>query len=79
MLELKHDKEADAVYILLDDKPYSYGKKVDKSRRVDYAQDGTAIGVEFLYVSDGVDVSDLPVEERAIGRLLEEHNLKVFA
>lgn len=79
MIELKHDKEADAVYILLSKKPYSYGKKIDKRRRVDYAQDGTPIGVEFLYVSDGVDVSDLPIDERRIGRLLEEYNLKVFA
>ena len=30
------------------------------ARRVDYAEDGTPVGVELLYVSQGVDLSDLP-------------------
>ena len=78
MIRLTHDQEADAVYVYLSEKPYDHGKKIDKRRRIDYAQDGSVVGIEFLYVSDGVDVSDLP-QQRAVGRLLEEHNVKVFA
>ena len=40
--------------------------------------DGAPIGVELLCVSDGVNVDDLP-EQVTIGRLLEEHRIKVFA
>lgn len=78
MIRMKYDREADAVYVYLRDLPYASGKKLDGKRRIDYASDGTPIGVELLYVSDGVDVSDLP-DEASIGQLLEKHNLKVFA
>ena len=75
---LTHDQEADAIYITLRDLPYAYGEDIDHERRVDYAADGEPIGVELLCVSDGVNVDDLP-EPVTIGRLLEEHRIKVFA
>lgn len=59
-MELKHDKQADAIYIYLSDKPYSYGKDLDDERRVDYASDNTPIGVELLNVSKGVNLDGLP-------------------
>ncbi len=59
-LKLTHDPEADAVYVYLEDKPYARGVDLDDERRVDYAEDGTPIGVELTCVSVGVDLRGLP-------------------
>ena len=77
-MRLEHDPDADAIYIHLRDLPYAFGEDLDHERRIDYAADGQPIGVELLCVSQGVNVDDLP-EKEAITRLLEEHNIKVFA
>jgi uncharacterized protein with von Willebrand factor type A (vWA) domain len=45
---------------------------------VDYAEDGTVIGIELLYVSDGIDISSLPFESE-VGKLLAKHHVKVYA
>lgn len=77
-LKVDYDPAVDAVYIHLRDLPYAFGEDLDSDRRIDYADDRLPIGVELLNVSLGVDVRDLP-EPAAIGRALEEHNIKVFA
>ncbi len=78
MIEYRHDGEADAIYIRLSEKKYAYGEELDPERRIDYAADGTPIGVELLCVSTGVDVRDLP-EQRIIAKLLSEHRVRVLA
>ena len=55
-----YDREADAVYIRLSERPYAFGEDIDHERRVDYAEDGTPVGIELLCVSQGVDLSNLP-------------------
>ncbi|MEX1255462.1 MAG: DUF2283 domain-containing protein [Dehalococcoidia bacterium] len=55
-----YDPDADAVYIRLERKPLSYTEEVDDQRHVDFAADGTAIGIELLYVSDGIEARGLP-------------------
>jgi len=77
-MKLKHDKNADAIYIKLSDMPNAYGKDLDDLRRIDYDANGEPRGVELLCVSDGVDMHDLPQSEE-ISRLLEGKNIKVFA
>lgn len=77
-MEYEYDMNADCVYIRINDLPYAYSKEIDETRFVDYAQDGTVIGIELLYVSGGVDTSDLPYESE-IGKLLEKHGVKIFA
>lgn len=77
-MKIQYDPEADALYIYLSDKPYSYGKDLDSERRIDFASDDTAIGIELLCVSKGVNPDDLPNQEEVI-RLLEAKNFKVFA
>ena len=77
-MKIKYDKEADAVYIYLSNKPYAYGKDLDGERRVDYSADGEPIGIELLYVSKGVNPDDLPQQE-AVTKLLEDKHFKVFA
>ncbi len=78
MLRLTHDEEADAVYVYLTDESYDHGRQLDDRRRIDFAANGSVRGIELLYVSDGVDVTGLPEQER-LGRLLEEHSIKVLA
>lgn len=77
-MRAEHDKKADAIYIYLSDAPYAYGKNLDNERRIDYDANGEPIGIELLCVSDGVITSDLP-HRGEIERLLEKHNIKLFA
>ena len=77
-MELKYDPEADAVYIRLRDAPYSFGHNLDYERRIDYGPDEKPVGIELLGVSHGVNLDDLP-EKEAVARLLEQHNIEVFA
>lgn len=74
-MEITHDQQADAVYIHLSTKPYAYGIDLDNERRVDFADDNTPVGVEFLCVSNGVDVTGLPHYEDIAGRLESQHIL----
>ena len=55
-----YDREADAVYVKLSDRPYAFGEDIDHERRIDYAADGSPVGIELLCVSEGVDLSNLP-------------------
>ncbi len=77
-MKVKHDKKADAIYLSFNDQPYSHGRDLDKERRIDFAQDGTPIGVEFLCVSAGVITDDLPFRA-AIEQALEDKGFKVYA
>ena len=65
-----YDPAADAVYIRLARKPLAYTEEIDDQRHVDYAEDGTPIGIELLYVSDGVETKGLPQPE-VVGRVVE--------
>jgi uncharacterized protein YuzE len=74
---LKYDREADAIYVRLSAKPYAFGEDVGLDRRVDYAADGTPVGVELLSVSHGVDLGGLPSTDEIAG-LLEKAGVKLL-
>ncbi len=78
MIDCQYDEEADAIYIRLSDKDHSYGEELDRERRIDYAADGTPVGVELMCVSTSVDLRDLP-QQKAIAELLAKHRIKVLA
>lgn len=78
LLRIEHDEQANALYVYLRDAPYAYGRSLDDARHIDYSADGSPIGVEFLNVSKGVNVDDVP-ERAAITRALEDRQIKVFA
>ena len=78
MLRTEYDQRADAVYAYLSDQPYAFGKDLDDARRVDYAADGTPIGVELLFVSKGVDLSDLPRSDE-LADALKQYNISQLA
>ena len=77
MFKYEYDKEANALYIWLNDKPYAYGEDLDRERRIDYASDGTPIGIELLCVSSGVSLNHLPQPDK-IAQLLQDIKIKVL-
>ncbi len=77
-MNIKHDKRADAIYILLSNKPYAYGKDLDNERRIDYDAKDNPRGVELLCVSTGVITDDLP-NRAEIERALDDRGIKVYA
>jgi uncharacterized protein YuzE len=76
--KVRYDHEAQAIYVRLSDKAYAYGEDIDHERRVDYAADGTPVGVEFLCVDEGVDLSDIPQAD-AIADVLRPYDIRVLA
>jgi len=74
----EHDPEADAIYVQLRDAPVARTQALDYDRIIDYTADGHPRGVELLGVSHGVNLDGVP-ERAAIDRLLQDHNIKVFA
>ena len=71
--------ELDAVYVGLKDCEVKSGRKLDESRYVDFNGRGELIGVEFLYVSDGIDLDSIPgLEGDHLGEVLKEYNIKVL-
>ena len=74
---VSYDPEAQALYVRLSDKAYAYGEDIDRERRIDYAEDGTPIGVELLCVDEGVDTANLPYPE-VISAALRRHGIRVL-
>jgi uncharacterized protein YuzE len=77
-MKIRYDKKADAIYILLSDEPYSYGKELDEERRIDYDSNGNPRGVELLCVSTGVITENLP-NQIEIEKLLSKSGVKAYA
>lgn len=77
-MKLKYDKKADAIYILLSNKPYAYGKDLDNERRVDYDAEGNPRGIELLCVSAGVITDDLP-QRSEVDQILGDRGIRVYA
>ena len=77
-MEIKYDKRADAIYILLSNKPYAYGKDLDNERRIDFDAKDNPRGVELLCVSTGVITDDLP-NRAEIEKALDDRGIKVYA
>lgn len=66
------------VYVQLSDAPYAYGVVLDETRVIDYAADGTPIGVEFLQVSDCASLTAIPQADE-VGAALRAHDIPVCA
>jgi uncharacterized protein YuzE len=72
----EYDPEADAIYVWLSDRPLARTLTLDDSRNVDLAEDGTAVGVELLGVSGGIDLSDIP-QRPTVERLISQLGLNL--
>lgn len=78
-MRIELDQAADALYVVLSDAPYAYGRDLDDSRRIDYAEDGTVIGVEILFPSQGVNLQGLPLPAAAVRELQRDERLAFVA
>jgi uncharacterized protein YuzE len=72
------DTKADAAYARAADRPVASTKELDPQRVVDYDSDGQIVGIEFLAVSRGVDLTDLPYRDE-LTRFFDEHHIPIFA
>lgn len=78
-MRITHDPDADAVYVYLTeqpDTPVAHTRELDDARMLDYATDGTLLGVELLWVSEGVDLTDVPFAAR-IASELRRHGIQI--
>ena len=72
--------EDDAIYFTLTDEQFAYGKDLDDKRHLNYSADDQVIGIEFLAIGDGVDLSDIPEEiQTLISPILEQRGVKLYA
>ncbi len=80
-MRLQLDPSVDALYVEFDNRPVAFTDDISRGegydRGVDYAMDDTPIGVEFLNVSRGIDLTDVPRAEE-ISRLLGAHNIPIL-
>ena len=77
ILRYEHDTEADALYVYLSEKAYARGEDLSPERRVDFAEDGTVVGVELTCLGEGVRLDSLPAADE-IGDLLALLQVKVL-
>jgi uncharacterized protein YuzE len=75
-----YDQDSDAIYVMLSDADVERSTSIDDFRIIDYSASGKVVGVEFLGVGGGVDLSDIPYRN-TVERLINELNLgiKIFA
>ena len=63
-MKITYDKKADAAYIKLNDKAtYQSSRKVTDDVLIDYAKDGTVVGIEVLDASKNMP---LPISQTQI-------------
>ncbi len=63
-LLLEYDESVDAAYLTVADKPWDHQVRLDDSRGIDYAADGSVIGIEILSPRrKGVRLEGLPFRD----------------
>ncbi len=77
-MKLELDKDADAVYVMINPNDVAQTTKVDANRLIDYDANGAVVGIEFLNISHGADLADLPFHDKLV-ELFDQHHLKQFA
>lgn len=74
-MTLKIDRTVDAAYVTISELPVDHTVRLDAHRLVDYAEDGSIVGIEFLSVSRGVNLQGLP-EQTELARLFNDRELR---
>lgn len=67
-----YDPDADALYVRFSEQAVAKTVTVDDFRMIDYSDDGAVVGIEFVDVSGGIDLRDIPFGPR-VERLLHDH------
>ena len=82
-MRVTYSPRADTLYVEISDRAVAY--TTDVSRRgcyehgIDYAEDDTPVGVEFLNASRGVDLSDIPRADEIAAALERVRGIRVLA
>lgn len=77
MIQIRYSPTADALYIRLADGEHGWTEDLGDLRHVDYAKDGTVLGVELLNArAAGVDLTNIPNADE-IGPELERLAFRV--
>jgi uncharacterized protein YuzE len=77
-MKLELDREANAAYVTSSEDEVKRTRKLDSYRILDLDAEGEVIGIEFLRINAGVDLSDLP-RAAELRKLLNEHHIKQSA
>lgn len=77
-MKLEIDTNVDAAYVWFQEVEVATTKALDSQRIVDDNEHGDIVGIEFLAVHRGVDLSDLP-RRRQLARLFEGWGIPVYA
>ncbi len=59
-MKLTVDREADALYLDLDDAPAAESEEISPGLILDYNVEGKVVGIEILYLSKRVSAEKLP-------------------
>ena len=71
-----YDQESDILYVRLRELPIAATDTTDDLRLIDYSEDRAVVGVEFLQVGSGIDLSDLR-DRHEIERLIDKSGLAI--
>jgi uncharacterized protein YuzE len=63
-MNVEYDSEVDSLYVELVPLPVQETDELESGVCVDYAEDGTVVGVEFIAVGESIDLSGVPEAER---------------
>lgn len=76
-LKFEMDATADAAYVRISDEPVQATHEISRQRVLDYDARGDVVGIEFLGVSHGVSLRDLPrlPHRDRLARLFDEHHI----
>ena len=77
-IKLELSRDTNAAYAVLSDDEVKKTKKLDQYRLLDLDAEGEVVGIEFLNISAGVNLSDLPRGEE-LRKLFGEHHITQFA
>jgi uncharacterized protein YuzE len=72
------DPFAGAVYVRVNDNPVASSVGLDAQRTLDYDAHGNIVGMEFLGLRRGVDLSNLPYRDE-LAVYFGEHQVRVIA
>ncbi|MDP8904444.1 MAG: DUF2283 domain-containing protein [Chloroflexota bacterium] len=77
-LLLEYDESVDAAYLTVSDEPWARREQLDDSRGINYAEDGSVIGIELLSPRrKGVVLDGLPYA-RDVERVLRSVGFRIF-
>ncbi len=77
-LHLTYDQGADAVYVYFSRNEIDHTDEITDQINVDYDAQGEPVGVEFLDVSDGIELNDVPRRDD-VAKLLDQGHFRVYA